>query len=79
MEKMKYLFGDTVVIETNLIGVVVKTWDSRTAKTKKPGYYYEVYVRNFNSIVEYHENDIERYQVRHKELDEQELEWQNSN
>jgi len=75
---MKYLFGDIVVIEDNLIGVIVKTWDKREAKHEKQGYYYEVYVRDFNGIKEYHEDDIERYKVRHKELNEEEMEWQNS-
>ena len=73
MRKAKFLFGDIVVVEEDLIGVVVKTWQSF-----KRGYYYEVYVRNYNCIKEYNENEIERYRVRHKELDEQELEWQNS-
>lgn len=69
---MKYLFGDIVVVEENLIGVIVKTWAA------KDGYKYEVYVRSYNSIKEYPEYDIARYQVRHKELDEQELEWQSA-
>lgn len=66
-----YLFGDIVVIENYLIGVVVKTWED------KYGFYYEVYVRSFNAIKEYRENEVERYRVRHKELDVEELEWQN--
>lgn len=68
----KYLFGDVVVVDGNLIGVVVKTWQST-----KRGYYYEVYVRNYNRIREYDENDIQRYRVRHKELDEEEMHYQN--
>ena len=68
----KYLFGDVVVVDGNLIGVVVKTWQST-----KRGYYYEVYVRNYNCIREYDENDIQRYRVRHKELDEEEMHYQN--
>lgn len=75
---MKYLFGDIVVVEKDLIGVIVKTWDKREGKYEKQGFYYEVYVRNFNDIKEYHENDIERYKVRHKELNEEELEYQNA-
>lgn len=69
-KKPLYLFGDIVVIENNLIGVVVKTWED------KQGFYYEVYVRSFNSIKEYREECVERYRVRHKELDIEELEWQ---
>lgn len=64
---MKFTFGDIVVIEGYLIGVVVKCWTNKT---------YEVYVRNFNGIKDYKEDEIERYMVRHKELDVQELQWQ---
>lgn len=42
---MKFLFGDIVVVEGNLIGVIVKSWQSLMH-----GYYYEVYVRNYNCI-----------------------------
>ena len=50
---MKFLFGDIVVVEDNLIGVIVKSWESL-----KHGNYYEVYVRNYNGIKEYDEKDI---------------------
>lgn len=70
---MKLLFGDIVVVEGDLIGVVVKTWIESTGKV-----YYEVYVRSFGLIIKYFEDDVERYQVRHKELDENELEYQNN-
>ena len=66
---MKFCFGDIVVVEGNLIGVVVKSWISRENN-------YDVYVRLFNGIVNYPESKIERYMVRHKELDEEEMEWQ---
>ena len=69
--KTKFLFGDIVVVDEMFIGVVVKTWED------KEGYYYEVYVRSYNTIKEYREEQIERYRVRHKELDEEELGWQN--
>lgn len=42
------------------------------------GFYYEVYVRNYNAIIEYQEEEIDRYRVRHKELNAEELYWQNS-
>lgn len=73
MARAEFLFADIVVVEKDLIGVIVKTWYSATC-----GYYYEVYVRSYNRIVEYKEHEIERYRVRHKELSEEELEWQNS-
>lgn len=69
--KAKFLFGDIVVVDENLIGVIVKTWES-----VKKGFYYEVYVRYYNRIVEYDEKDIERYRVRHKLLDEDEMYYQ---
>jgi hypothetical protein len=67
---MKYTFGDIVVIEKDLLGVVVKSW------VTKPEITHEVYVRSWNSIRTYEEKDMERYMVRHKELDEDEIEYQ---
>ena len=69
--KAKFLFGDIVVVEQDLIGVVVKTWESM-----EKGYCYEVYVRSYNRILDYYEKDVERYRVRHKELNEEEMEYQ---
>lgn len=69
---MKFLFGDIVVVEDYLIGVIVKSWQSSMR-----GNHYEVYVRNYNAIREYDEQDIERYKVRHKELNEEEMYYQN--
>ena len=37
---------------------------------------YDVYVRNYNGIQNYQENEIQRYMVRHKYLNEEELEYQ---
>ena len=67
-----FLFGDIVVVDVDQIGVVVKTWEN------SQGYFYEVYVRSYNKINEYKENEMDRYRVRHKYLDEEELMWQNS-
>lgn len=67
---MKFLFGDIVVVNGDEIGVVVKTWKP------EEGYSYEVYVRMLNKILEFREEDIQRYAVRHKYLSEEELEWQ---
>lgn len=71
---MKYTFGDIVVVDDENIGVIVKSW--LPSNKKQP--YYEVYVRMYNAIVEYDEDKIERYMVRHKYLDEQELEYQSN-
>lgn len=70
---MKFTFGDIVAVDEIEIGVVVKCWIS--IKDKKE-YKYEVYVRNYNCIKEYEEKDIQRYMVRHKELSEEEQEYQ---
>jgi hypothetical protein len=64
---MKYTFGDIVVVDKKYIGVIVKSWSSGT---------HEVYVRDENAIMEYKEEDIERYLVRHKELSKKEQEYQ---
>lgn len=69
---MKFLFGDIVVVDGNLIGVVVKSWKSPNRCN-----YYEVYVRSYNRVNAYDERDIERYKVRHKELNEEEMYYQN--
>ncbi len=73
----KLFFGDIVVVEKYLIGVVVKSWGASLTGARRPPH-YEVYVRSFNAIVEYPEDKVERYGVRHKELDEKELYYQNN-
>ena len=71
-KKPLYLFGDIVVVNNFLIGVVVKTWGDGHR------FYYEIYVRSLNAIKQYREEEVERYRVRHKELNEEEVYWQNS-
>lgn len=78
--KPRFLFGDIVVVENELIGVVVKTWEETNLKgvvVPCKGYQYEVYVRSYNKIIDYDEDEIDRYRVRHKELNEEELMYQN--
>lgn len=70
---MKYTFGDIVVVDGENIGVIVKSW-GKSNKGNPP--YHEVYVRMYNVIKEYTEDQMERYLVRHKYLSEDELEWQ---
>lgn len=67
---MKLCFGDIVVVDGDQIGVVVKSWVGSGVRS------YEVYVRTYNCIRTYDESNVERYMVRHKYLDEDELEWQ---
>lgn len=69
---MKFCFGDIVVIEETYIGVIVKSWIGDDCNN------YDVYVRMRNSIVNYKEKDIQRYMVRHKYLDGEELYYQNN-
>lgn len=68
---MNFCFGDIVIVEDNLIGVVVKSWIRDNKEI-----IYEVYVRSYNCIKKYKEKDIERYMVRHKELNDEEIEYQ---
>ena len=70
---MKFCFGDIVVIEEELIGVVVKSFGI-SSKGDEPN--YDIYVRYFNAIKNYKESEIQRYMVRHKYLNEEEKEWQ---
>lgn len=70
---MKLLFGDVVVVDNDQIGVVVKCWGTDNHGNEPK---YEVYVRSYNSIKEYPSSKVERYQVRHKYLDEDELDYQ---
>lgn len=75
---MKYTFGDIVIVDNNLIGVVVKSWITllKGELKDRERINYEVYVRSHNRIIEYPESKVSRYLVRHKELSEEELEWQ---
>lgn len=68
----KFLFGDIVVINKNEIGVILKTWRKSSSIT----YDYEIYNRMTEKIELHSENNIERYRVRHKYLDEIEMEFQ---
>jgi len=70
---MKYCFGDIVIVDENQIGVIVKSW---CGFIQGNGPNHDVYVRSYNGIKNYPESEIHRYMVRHKYLDEQEMEWQ---
>lgn len=72
---MKYCFGDIVVVDETQIGVIVKSW-GRSLQGVAP--YHEVYVRMTGEITDYPESEIKRYMVRHKYLDDEELEWNNN-
>lgn len=73
---MRYCFGDIVVVEHNKIGVIVKSWitDHKGQITKN----YDVYVRTNDTIKNYNEDEIQRYMVRHKYLNKEEMNYQNN-
>lgn len=60
----KFQFSNVVVVEDNLIGCIVKTWGA----SKMRGIHYEVYVRSWNCIKEYDEDEINHF-VYDKELE----------
>ncbi len=70
---MKLCFGDIVVVDNYQIGVVVKCWCG-SLQGNPPS--YDVYVSSYNTIVNYPENKVERYMVRHKYLNEEEIKYQ---
>lgn len=72
-ESPKFLVGDFVVYKKVFIGIVLKTWWS-----VQHGYSYDVYIRSWSRIQEIPEEQLERYRVRHKELNEEEMEYQRS-
>jgi len=54
MTKPRFNFGNIVVVEGNLIGVVVKSWGPKMrGGVQTDEYEHEVYVRSFNSIGTY--------------------------
>lgn len=71
---MNLTFGDIVVVDEDKIGVICKLWQESTCG-RVPAH-AEVYVRSYNCIKEYPLTEISRYLVRHKELDEEELFYQ---
>lgn len=71
---MKYTFGDIVIVDDINVGVIVKSWISFNDNRKT--FKYDVYVRNYNKIKQYEEEEIQRYLVRHKYLSDEEKEYQ---
>lgn len=70
---MKFNFGDIVIVERNLVGVIVKCWGKSISGNMRPSH-YEVYVRSYNGIHEYDEDDI-RHIIYDKELTDEQLEY----
>lgn len=73
MDRPIFQFSNVVVVENNLIGVIVKSWERLTGE-EAGIYLYEVYVRDYNGVKEYRENEI-RHFVYSKELTEEEEEY----
>lgn len=65
---IRFSFGDIVVVENNLIGVVVKSWQNQYNLVT-----HEVYVRDYNSIVNYPQDEIQKY-IHNKQLLDEETE-----
>lgn len=53
----KFQFSNVVVVDENLIGCIVKTWGA----SKMRGVHYDVYVRSYNRIKEYDEDEIKHF------------------
>lgn len=71
MSKPIFQFGNVVVVDSNQIGLILKTWGP---STKGRLFTYEVYVRSENRILEYKESEIKHF-VYSKELHEDEKEF----
>lgn len=69
----KFQFSNVVVVDDDLIGVIVKSWEPPFGKSEK-GYSHDVYVRAYNSIRTYFEAEIKHF-VYSKELAEDEHEF----
>ncbi len=64
-------FGDIVVVGWDQIGVIVKSWNNFQGWIHTRT--HDVYVRNKNCVENYRDDQIDRYMVRHKELDQDDL------
>jgi hypothetical protein len=60
----KFQFSNVVVVRKNLVGVIVKTWGA----SKNRGVHYDVYVRSWNRIEEFDEEEI-KHLVYDKEIE----------
>lgn len=70
---MQFCFGDIVVVNGDEIGVVVKSWQKSVKGMEAE---HEVYCRMSETLKLFPESKMQRYMVRHKFLDDEELRWQ---
>lgn len=66
----RFQFGNVVVVDDDELGVIVKSWGGDTTS-------YGVYVRGYNCVREYEEEDIKHY-IYSKQLTEDEYEYYKS-
>jgi len=64
---MRFQFGNVVVVDGGMIGVICKSWANGT---------HDVYVRSYNGIREFHEKNIAHF-IYSKELSDEEMEFYN--
>ena len=74
MSKSKFLFGDIIVVRDIEVGVILKTWD----KNMLGHFEYEIYNRITSKVELCAECDVERYRVRHKYLNDEEIYYQSN-
>lgn len=60
----KFQFSNVVVVRKNLVGVIVKTWSA----SKLRDVHYDIYVRSWNRIDEFDEDEI-KHLIYDKELE----------
>lgn len=65
--KLSFQFGNIVVVDDDMIGVIVESWANDT---------HDVYVRSYNGVSEFKAEDISHY-IYSKELSEDEMEFYN--
>ncbi len=65
----KYQFGQVVVVDNDQIGVICKTWIN-----PKKGFIYDIYVRSYNGVNEYAEENVHHF-IYSKELLDEEKEF----
>ena len=53
----KFQFSNVVVVDGNLIGVILKTWNASSRRDT----HYDVYVCYYNEIREYEECEIKHF------------------
>lgn len=68
---MSFQFSNVVVVDDDQIGVIVKSWESGL---KTAGRSHDVYVRSYNGIINYPEEDI-RHFIYSKALSAEEREF----